>query len=313
MRRFALMLTLAAAFLAEPAHAGDAAAEALFRAGRDAFAAGDFRTACARFEESQRLEPAVGTVINLAQCHEQLGQVASAWRRYREAQDRLTAGDERLELVKLRLAAIEPRLPKLSLRLGQPSPGAAVVRDGVELGEASLGVAVPVDPGKHEVTVSAPGHATRSIEVELRESESKELVVEIGPPLATAPPSAAPRPTLGPDAGTRDETRRTMGYVVGGVGVGALAASLITGALVLDKKAVVEDECSGKLCSAEGVEAGESGRTFSTISTIAFAAGAAGIGVGAYLLLSADDAPEQAHVEVRALPGAAALRFGTRF
>ncbi|MFO0567610.1 MAG: hypothetical protein U0263_18270 [Polyangiaceae bacterium] len=51
------------------------AAEALFNAGRDAVKAGDYPTACAKFRESNRLDPAPGTVLNLADCEEHLGHV----------------------------------------------------------------------------------------------------------------------------------------------------------------------------------------------------------------------------------------------
>src|SRR5262249_55537702 len=47
-----------------------AAAEALFRQGRQAMEAKDFATACPKFAESQRLDPAVGTLMNWATCEE---------------------------------------------------------------------------------------------------------------------------------------------------------------------------------------------------------------------------------------------------
>jgi hypothetical protein len=62
------------------AQSGDrAGAEALFEAGREALDKGDYEVACQRFEESNRLESAAGTILNLANCREQLGQLASAW------------------------------------------------------------------------------------------------------------------------------------------------------------------------------------------------------------------------------------------
>ena len=56
-----------------------AAAEALFEAGRQAATRGDWTTACPKFAESQRLDPAPGTLLNLADCEEHLGHLASAW------------------------------------------------------------------------------------------------------------------------------------------------------------------------------------------------------------------------------------------
>src|SRR5687768_2981870 len=55
---------------AEPRDA--AAAEALFRQGRQAADAGDHAKACEKFKESNRLDPALGTVFNIADCEEKL-------------------------------------------------------------------------------------------------------------------------------------------------------------------------------------------------------------------------------------------------
>src|SRR5262249_28906373 len=121
-------------------------AEALFRAGRAAADRGDFASACSQFEESNRLDPAVGTMFNLAACDEQLGKIASAWQLFREVSQRLPPGDERIALADTRANALEPKLPKLSLQLARVPEGTVVLRDGVELGSASLTLPLPVDP-----------------------------------------------------------------------------------------------------------------------------------------------------------------------
>jgi hypothetical protein len=55
-----------------------AAAEALFEQARAAMAAGSYDIACARFRDSDKLDPAVGTRFNLADCEERRGRVATA-------------------------------------------------------------------------------------------------------------------------------------------------------------------------------------------------------------------------------------------
>ena len=79
------------------ADAATVTAEALFRQGRDAMQRQDYETACARFAESNRLDVAAGTLMNLATCEEKLGRVATAWQHWREAIDLLPAGDDRYE------------------------------------------------------------------------------------------------------------------------------------------------------------------------------------------------------------------------
>ena len=150
------------------AQRGDAAAaEQLFAAGRQAFERGDFATACPKFEESQRLDPAAGTLINLAACYEKLGRLASAWEAWRGALQVLTPTDERRPAVERLAEAMEKRVPRLFIELapGAP-PGTRVTRDAVDLGTASLGVGLPVDPGRHLVVATAPGRLERRYDVD---------------------------------------------------------------------------------------------------------------------------------------------------
>ncbi|HWA71314.1 MAG TPA: hypothetical protein VG937_03220 [Polyangiaceae bacterium] len=306
-----LLCSLALSLFARASLAGDAAAEALFRAGREAADKGDDAVACARFEESHRLEPAAGTVFNLALCYERRGQLASAWQRFRETKDRLPNTDDRVALVEQRIAALEPRLPKLTLNLPAGSGGATVLRDGVEQRGATLGIAVPVDPGAHEIVVRAPGHAPHKEAVTLAEGQSKVLELTLGPAEAsTAEVSGKLEPTPVRSSGS---SQKTVGYVIGGVGVAGIATSMVTGVMVLNRKSKVEDECTDGVCTRAGANAAKSGRTLSTVSTVAFAAGAVGVGVGLYLTLSAKPDSESAKLEFVTAPGAAALNLSGAF
>jgi hypothetical protein len=308
MKYAVLLCSVAVALSAPRAFAGDAAAEALFRAGREAAERGDDATACARFEESHRIEPAAGTVLNLALCYERRGQVASAWQRLREARERLPPGDERVALVDSKIAALEARLPRLTLRVSVDTQGQNIVRDGQELGAGSLGVAVPVDPGVHRVELRAPGRAASVVTVSLAEGENKELTLEPGVVTSTEQESSPVSPVRSsPNPG------RTAGFVIGGVGVAGIATGLVAGAIVLDRKSTVENECHGSACTHAGVEAADSGRTWSTVSTVACIAGAAAVGVGAYLVLSSKPSAESARLGVEARPGGSLLSLQGAF
>jgi hypothetical protein len=273
-----------------------AAAEALFREGRALSDAGDIAGACAKFRESDRLDPAVGTTFNIADCEERLGRLARAWTLFDEVAQRLPAADKRRDVAKKRAAALEPRLPKLNVRL-RPSAaaGVRVVRDGVELGSASLGTALPVDPGEHVVVVSAAGRADRSFEVIVSEREIRALDVEPGEPVA-APLAEQPAPAVTPDAGASKPARSaTLGYVVGSVGVAGFIVGAVAGVLMMQKKGVVDEHCdASKQCDDVGLEATSSGKTWGMITTVGLVTGVVGVGAGTYLVLNAGSSDDRA-------------------
>ena len=70
--------------LAGTAVAGPAA-EKLFQDGRTALAAGKLDEACDAFHGSENLEPRVGTLLNVADCEERRGRIATAWIEFNDA------------------------------------------------------------------------------------------------------------------------------------------------------------------------------------------------------------------------------------
>jgi hypothetical protein len=265
--------------------------------------AGQIAEGCASISESYRLDPAPGTLLNVADCAERLGKLATARQHYLDLIEQLPEADDRKGLARKKAKALEPRIPTLLLRLARGAPGGTLVmRDGVPLGSAALGVSLPVDPGKHVIEVQAPGHEAARVEVTLAEKEQRELSLEVGAPLP-APPSSSAAPLVPPPASSAPVAEsppaaplapvtpqgsglRTAGWVLTGVGGVAVGASLGLGLLVIDRKATVEAHCRGKQCDSEGIKAGSSGRTLSGISTASFVVGALAAGAGVYLLLS---------------------------
>src|SRR5450755_1986438 len=87
---------LAAISVATAAHADTRAeAESLFREGRRAAEVGNYDTACAKFDARRKLDPAPGTLLNLADCEETRGQLTRAWHDFLALADMLPELDER--------------------------------------------------------------------------------------------------------------------------------------------------------------------------------------------------------------------------
>src|SRR5882724_4994889 len=129
----------------------EAAARVLFREARVFAERGEYAMACPRFEASFRLDPGMGTSFNLADCLEHIGRTASAWARFLDvAETTKAAGQlERERTARARAAELEPLLSRLTIEIEKPAAGLMVRRDGITIGEALWGVAVPLDPGVH--------------------------------------------------------------------------------------------------------------------------------------------------------------------
>src|SRR5205823_5224096 len=122
---------------------------------------GRYADACAKFQESQRIDPGIGTMLYLADCFEKNGQTASAWSQFLDAAAaaRAAGQPDREKKARERASALEGRLNRLSITLlpGADVAGLEVKRDGVVVPKAAFGTPVPIDPGEHVVAASAPG------------------------------------------------------------------------------------------------------------------------------------------------------------
>ncbi|XXX74217.1 preprotein translocase subunit TatA [Sorangium sp. So ce134] len=297
-------------------------AQELFEQGRAAVEARDCARAIPLFRRSQATYPSRGTLLNLAQCEADLGRVASAWQHFRELLTQLTPGDPRLPITQQRIADLEPRLPKLVVQVadGAPAPS-EVLLDQAAMPQASLGSELPVDPGDHVIVARWADGRQAEARVSVAEGARKDVRLE-PPPVAAAPPppvraSDAPQaPSPPPDAPPppASSARRTLAFVVGGVGVAALGGSLITGGLALGAKGDLEKECPDpSRCSDEGMSLKSRGQTLTTTSTVLGAIGLAGIGAGLVLFLTAPEQGTSVAFTPAILPGGGGALLHSRF
>jgi hypothetical protein len=266
-------------------------AQSLFEDGRRLMAAGEFASACPKLAESQALDPSGGTLLNLALCHEKQGRLATAWSDFKEALSvaRRDNRADRFEVAREHLAALEPKVPMLTIRVASAKPEQQVLLDGAPLRPAAWGTPIAIDPGPHRLEASATGHATWSAPVEMTVAEHKvvmipELTAEtaLGPtqPLATdAAPTQAPAEGGGSNA---------LGWVVLGTGVVALGVGSYFGVTALSTQSDVEKECpTSKTCSRRGDDLSDDAQAAAWASNIGIGVGIVGIVVGGYLLLTA--------------------------
>jgi hypothetical protein len=288
-RRAALTFFIAVAWPAM-AHAESkdaAAAEVLFDEGRRLMKEEHYPEACAKFEASQRLDPGVGTLLNLGDCLEHAGRMATAWARFREAASLAVASSqkEREQAARDRAQALESRLVRLVVKA---SPEASmnsdlsITRDGVVLEREAWGAAVPVDPGKHVVRATAQGKASWSVEVDVKAEPPGGTETVTVPPLvaAEAPPSPG-------------GAQRTIGIIVGGLGV--VAVGVGTGFALSAKSSydTARGHCTSNGCSdASRAKANSAGNT-ADVATGLFIGGAVALVAGVVLFLTA---PRKAQV-----------------
>lgn len=275
------------------AHAQNpAAAEALFEQARAAMAAGSYEIACARFRDSDKLDPAVGTRFNLADCEERRGRLATAWSLFRGVLSELATDDDRRPIAEQRAKQLEPRLPKVTLlRLPETPRDIRVRVDGIELGEGSFGVPLPMDPGSHELSLLTPDSETpQTVSFSLKEGVHSELPLRLA---GDGPVRRASDPAPGDSAGAASGSRRRWAYIAAGVGLGGVALGTVAGIVTLNKKSTADANCSNsrEKCNAAGVEANESGKTYAALSGVGFGVGVVGLAVGSYLWLTSSAHP----------------------
>lgn len=298
---------------AQPTPADRAAAETLFDEAVKLLEANDAAAACPKLEESQRLDPGVGTLLYLADCYKEVGRTASAWATFREAAYAAkSAGQyDRETTASAEAEALRPKLTYVVFTVaGADTPGLQVKRDGQAVGKAQWASPVPVDPGEHQLEVSAPQKITWTGTFSIEDLPQQTTTVPI-PLLEDAPPE--PVVTLGPQPGPPQERRdfgklqRTLGWVTAGAGVAGLGLSGVFALMAVSDHNSADKEClpTDRLaCNAEGVELGESAVNKANVASVFLGVGGVLAATGVILIVTAPSAPDSARIGVGAQVGA---------
>ena len=154
-------LAVAAVLVPRLALSDEATARAAFERAEELRKAGNWAPACPLYESSYRDDPHLGVLLHLAECHEQIGKLATAWSEFTDAAE-LAHGDHdpREDAAKREAAALAARLAHVHIIApAAPIAGLTVHRDDVDV-TALLGTDIPIDAGDHDISASAPGYDT---------------------------------------------------------------------------------------------------------------------------------------------------------
>lgn len=306
--------------LAQPGMSNEMRAEYLFRSGEKKFDSGQYTEACADFTESLRLGPKLGTLLNLALCHETVGKTATAWSEFHHgaAWAAQNGQKDRHDFAMQHALALETKLPRVLLQLPADRAIASVDVDGEPLPDSRWYLPVFLDPGEHSVTLSAPGKQRGTVKFRVTSSPTEQLVSipSLQDDLLLAP---APAPKAAP-ASDPDRTRRIAGIATLGAGAAGVAIGLTFGILAIDKRDQIGSRCTGNHCTEEGAQLYRDAQSNATIATVSTVLGLAAGAVGGWLFFTSrpakpgNAAPARASgIGIAPRPNGAELGLGGTF
>lgn len=289
VRPLALIGALVCGLVASPAWADEtsnkAQARVLFDSAMAATKQGRYSDdICAQFAESQRLDAALGTQFYLAECLEKTGKLASAWANYMDVAE--LANGQGLGIqekyAREKAQTLKPQIPKLIIVLPsdvQKTEGLEVRRDGVLLAAAQYGLALPVDGGKHVISVVARGKRQWETTVQAPTgTEGATITVTI--PALQAEPAVGP---VGPGGGADGSPAKggwsgqhTAGVVMAGLGLAGLGMMAGFGIDTGQKHNASKPYCTDdrKFCDPTGLDLEKQAHTSATLSNASLAVGA---------------------------------------
>jgi len=308
-RAFARAFTIAALGLAaisaslpagaEPTFAERETANRLMDKADELVAAKDYEGALKLYQQADAIMGVPTTSIEVAKTELELGHLLEAWEAAKKAVDYPQKPGEPPPFTRARTEAtaladkIAARLPEIEIRVEGARPGALleVTIDGVLVSGAPSGPH-KLNPGKHTVTVSAPGSEPATQTAVLAEGQRRTLVVPLGAAGASSA-NADDKASSGPSP---------LVYIGFGVGGAGLVVGAITGIMSLTKASSVKDEClktpqpSGDQITCPSRLQGDidASLTLANVSNVSIGVGLAGVAVGVVgLLVSGKPAPKK--------------------
>lgn len=289
----ALVIAVAGLAASTEARADDASAaraQVLFDEAMGLMKAGKYAEACPKLEESDKLDPGMGTEYRLAECYESAGRIASAAKVFRAVADaaQREGKGERAAIAIRRAADLAPRLPMLLIEVPESSrvPGLSLRVDGNLVPTSDWAHKIPVDPGEHLVAARAPNRIGWVSAISPVEGKLTTVTVPVlgdgsapppPPPIVKAPPPVKPGLS----------TPRIAALAAGGVGVAGLVVGTVFGLRAASQwseaKSNCKDPVNGETCTPVGIDLGKDASGSATLSTVGFVVGGAALLTGTIL------------------------------
>jgi len=211
---------------AQPASSQNiAAAQALVEEASDLMDAKKFAEACPKLEQATKLVPdAVGARFALAECYEGMGRLASAQGQYLLAGGlaEKTKDARRAKEAAAEAKRLKPKLATMTLAVPdevRAIEGVQLTWDGVAWEPAVWGTPMPVDTGKHDLEVQAPGWKPWKTEVTV-EANGKASSQSV--PMLEKLPKEPPKPTFEAQPSPDKQSSSRLPLLLTGIGLSAV-------------------------------------------------------------------------------------------
>jgi hypothetical protein len=309
----AFALSSAATAVSSPARAGSASpsaadkakAKRAFERGQKLYEKAKLAEAIAAFQESYDAVPDPKALLMVARVQRDNGELLKARASYRKGQDAAEAEGQThratLDTIEQELRELDGVLGFINIELSHAPSGTRVSIDGDDV-TSQLGNPIRVEPGPLVVTATAPGGSEKSENATVKAGEtasitiafgwsgkSDEELAEVSPDGEQAPP---PEKKVEPDPKTDSNTKKTLTWVAGGVGLVGIAVFATFGSLSESKFNHLKDSCPQDNCN-QSLESGKNtGKTFQTVANVGLVAG--GVGLATALTLFVLGSPSKA-------------------
>ena len=162
-----------------------AAARSIAVEGIKAAQAGDCAQAVPKLEQAEQLYHSVVHLRYLAECASSDGNYVAATEYWRsiiqdpEQSSSSSAVKEAIEMAPQELRELLPKLAQTRLVPAESYNNLTIELDGVALDTAMLDIAIPMNPGEHQLTLHADGYQEFSTQFSLVSGEEQELVLRL--------------------------------------------------------------------------------------------------------------------------------------